>query len=95
MSRPTLVKIISSNGTLNSVANENIVKKDDSSQTAFAWKQISLKVFADCNIVINGNSEQPSELNLPSGMELQIDNLNISSLTFKEDGIPYFYYARI
>lgn len=95
MSRLNLIKLISSNGKVNSVANENIVIKDNDSQTAFAWKQLSLKVFAECNIIINGNSNQPSYLNLPSGMELQIDNLYISSLTFKESGIPYFYYAGI
>lgn len=95
MTRPTLVKLISSKGILTSVANENIVKKDDASQNAYAWKQLSLKVFTECNIIINGNSEQPSYLNLPSGMELQIDNMFISSLTFKENGIKYFYYAGI
>ncbi len=93
MSRQDIVKLVSSNGKVNSVANQNIVVKEISSQTAFAWKQLSLKVFADCHIKINENSDIQSKLMLPSGIELQLDNLSISSLSFEESNIPYYYIA--
>lgn len=93
MSSQNIIKVLSSDGKVNSVANENIVIKEDPSHTAFAWKQLSLKVFADCKIVINENTDSPSYLTLPSGLELQLDNLPISSLSFTTSGVSYYFIA--
>lgn len=85
--------ITSSNGYVSSVANQEVVIKPELNMTNFSWKQLSLIVKADCEIILNENDTTPSSFYLVADIPFQLEGFNINSLKFKQDSIPYYYVA--
>lgn len=88
-----LTAITSSNGYVSSVANQEVIVKPKVNMTNFSWKQLSLIVKADCEIILNESSGTPSTFYLVADIPFQLENFNINSLKFKQDSIPYYYIA--
>lgn len=93
MNNVELKGLVSSKGFEDSVSNEDIVTKYPENSKKFPWKQLSLVTTVKAEIVINKGLKNESNITLEANLPFQTDNILITSLSFKESGISYYFVA--
>lgn len=85
--------LVSSKGFEESIAEENIVTKYPENEKKLPWKQLSIVATTTSEIVINKGSKNESTLTLEGNLTFQTNNITISSLSFKDSGVLYYFVA--